>query len=357
MFCRILSAVFTVATVSVSGSLAQNPVSRSPIQELLGQAHAALNDLRYAEAITLTQAVLSMQGLRRSDRIDALQVSAGAYFPDQEASQDREKALQRLRQLIRIAPTVGLAREVSWPGLETLFEEVKKSTFGASPLPRGQYVLTGPDEEAQIEISTSRAAQAFAWLEPDTGADRIILDSASINSRGYLRFRILNNGQPRFRTGTYKLRISVIDNFEPDTMRFSYSANIKAPPIEYVEIPRPLDSTAFLPEVTRPHKVGGIVAGVGVMVGTISASRLLRGHELKTAAANDGRTIALGFVLGLGTAGGVWFLDKGAPIPANVAANRERKDSYARKVADAAAANSELLRTYKAEITLTAEEP
>jgi hypothetical protein len=353
---RVWYAV-AASVVLVAEGQGQNPVTRSPIQELLGQAHAALNDLRYAEAITLTQAVLSMQGLRRSDRIDALQVSAFAYFPDQTNSQTREKAAERLRQMIRIAPTATLAREASWEGLEALLQEVKSVTFGASPVPRGQYVLTGPDEEAQIEISTSRAAQGYAWLEPRSGEGRIVLDSAQINSRGVLRFRVLANGQPRIRSGDYRLLITVIDNFAPDTMRFGYSVTVKAPPIDYVEVPKPLDSTTFLPEVTKPHRVGGIVAGFSVMAATIAAGRVLRDSELKTAAAKDGRTIALGFVLGLGTAGGVWFLDKGAAIPANITANRQARESYARRVADAAAANGELLRTYKAEITLTPEEP
>ena len=329
---------------------------RSPIQDLLGTARTALNDLRYGDAEAITQAVLEIPNLRRSDRIQALHLAAGALFPEQETAQKRDRALERLRQLIRIAPSAALPTEVSWDGLEALFREARLTTFGASASPRDRYVLTGPDDQAEIEIATSRPAQVTMWLEPVSGAPSIALDSISVTSRGTLRFRILAGSQPRLASGAYRLVLRAMDDLQPDTIRFVFPTSIQAPPIQYVDVPPPLDTTSFLPELTRPRRVGGIAGGIALLATTITASRLLRDTELKAAAGVDGRAIGLGIVLGLGAAGGVWALDRGVPIPENIARNQSTRADHAKRVAEAGAANAELLRTYKAEITITLED-
>jgi hypothetical protein len=340
-----------------SVAVAQAPTqTRTQAQEILTQATNAYNDLRYGDAIAIAQVVLNIAGLRRADRIEALQVLAASYYPDRESAQNRDKAIERLRQLVRIAPTTKIRQDLTWGGLDSLLENVRANTFGASVVPRAQYVLTGPDQQAQIDVVTTRAAQVTAWLEPETGSP-IPLDSANVRFSGSLRFRILENGQPRIRSGAYRLVVSVADNFAPDTMRFAFAASIKAPMIDYVPPPAPLDSTKFLPEMTKPHRVQGIAAGIAVMAATIVASRIFRDGELRGSAAGDGRSIGLGIVLGAGTAGGVWFLDRGVPIPENIAANREARETYARKVSEAGSANAELLRSYRAELSLIAEEP
>ena len=325
---------------------------RSPVQDLLASARAALNDLRYAEADSITIAVLRLDQLRRVERIQALQLSAGATFPEQVPAQQRERALASLRQLVRIAPSAILPREVSWTGLEDLYREAKQSTFGASASPRDQNVLTGPDELAEIDVITSRPATVNLRLEPIGRGAVLFLDSARINGRGAMRFKVLKNGQPSIPSGNYNLLISAVDEVAPDTIRLSYETTINAPPIEYLNVSTDLDEKTLLPERTRPRRVGGIVAGVLALASTITVSRVMRDDALKGAVAVDGRAVTLGVVLGLGTAGGVWALDKGAPIPANIQANEKTKADFSRGIADASARNAELLRTYHAEITI-----
>lgn len=327
---------------------------RSPTQDYLGEAQAALNDLRYSDADSIIEIVLNSRGLRRVDRIRALLLSASALYPEQESARKGEQAAERLRQLVRIAPTAAIPREWAWAGLDSLLSESKRVTFGVSAAPRDRYVLTGPDEEAEVEIATSRPTHVTMWLETESGT-RFSLANSDINGREALRFRILESEQPRFRSGRYALVLTAVDNSVPDTIRFSYPTSISADPIEYVTVPTSLDSSAILPERTRPRRVGGIIGGIGVMAATIVASRAMRGSDLRSAAAVDGRAIGLGLVLGLGAAGGVWALDRGVPIPANISANQATREAFAKSVTDARNANAELRRTYKAVISVTPE--
>jgi len=334
-----------------------NPIraqGRSPVQDWLGQAQAAMNDLRYTDADSVAQIVLGLPGIRRVDRVRALLLSASALYPEQESARNGTLASERLRQLVRIAPTAAIPREWVWAGLDSLLAESKRTTFGVSAAPRDRYVLTGPEEEADIEVATSRPTHVTMWLETESGS-RFQLANSDINGRDALRFRILQGEQPRLRSGRYRLVLTAIDNSMPDTIRFSYPTTISADPIEYVAVPTALDRSTMLPERTKPRRVGGIMAGIGIMAATIMASRAMRGGDLRTAAAVDGRTIGLGVVLGLGTAGGVWALDRGVPIPANISANQASREAFAKSVVDARNANAELRRAYKAVITVTPE--
>lgn len=328
---------------------------RSPVQDLLSAARSALNDLRYPEADTITSTVLELAGLKRSERIQALQLSAGALFPEMENAQHSERATAALRQLIRIAPKAGLPREVLWPGLDSLYRQVRQSTFGFSATPRPINALTGPQEQALIEVATNRPAQVQLSLSSLGTERQIFLDSATVSDQSALRFRVLENRQIRIPSGKYHLLVRAIDAVNPDTIVLRFDATVEAPSLEFQEVPAQLDPSAILPEITRPRRTMGIIGGLMVAFGTVAASRLARDDAVKNAAPNDGRAVTLGLVLGIGTGAGVWALDKGAPIRANIAANGEARAAFAREVQDRRAENERRLTTYLATITINPE--
>jgi hypothetical protein len=328
---------------------------RSPVQDLLGLARAAINDLRYEDADSITRAVLALDGLRRSDRIQALQLRAGALFPEQEPAQRRSDAEFVLAALVRIAPSANLPREVVWPGLEALLQEVRSRTFGISALPREHNVLDGPDGAAEITVAASRRAFFRLWLEDSDGGGARLIDSLFTATGGTLRLRVLQQGVPSIPAGRYRLVVTAEDLAGGETMRLSFAAEVDAPALEYVPIPGPLGREAFLPEVTRPKRTLGVVAGVLVLAGTVAGSRVLRETELRNVAGADGRAVMLGIVLGGGAVAGVWLLDKGEPVPANIAANREARAAHEQRVADAHSRNAQLLRSYQAEVTVDPE--
>jgi hypothetical protein len=328
--------------------------ARSPVQDLLANARGALNDLRYADADSISQVVLAYPQLRRIDRIQALQIAAGALYPEQAATQQRDRAVSTLAQLVRIAPAAGLPREVTWVGLDELFREVLRDTFGASATVRERNVITGPSEALEIDVVASRPA-SFYLTAVRQGGRPVLLDSLGGAQRGRLRVLTLTESRARFQTGNYELVVTAIDPVRPDTILIRYDAVVEAPLLDLVSIPDRFDSSLLLPELTRPKRALGIIGGVLVAAGTIIASSVLREAELQEVQKRDGRAVSLAIVLGGVTAGGVWLLDRGAPIPKNVAANRAAREGFNKSVIAAKTINEERIRAYQAQITINPE--
>ena len=346
--CALLTMVALAGAQNVAAQ------ARSPVQDLLGVALVAFNNLKYAEADSIASAALTLTPLRRAERIRALQIRAGALYPEEEGAQKRPEALAVLRELVRIAPRAALPREVTWPGLEVLLLEAKRSTFGISVSPQGQVFITGPDELAGVPVQTSRPAAIYLWLYPPAGS-QVMLDSARSATNSTLRFQVLRNGVPRYPTGDYRLVLVAVDESAPDTMRIELAANINAPPLEFLPVPERLDSGFIRPERTRPKRSAGIMGGIVALAGTIVASRALRDSELRNLAGGDSRAISVGIVLGVGVAGGVWALDKGQPIPENIAANKQTRAEFEKSVSEARSENARRLRSYRAEININPE--
>jgi hypothetical protein len=275
-------------------------------------------------------------------------------FPDEEGPQQRDSALVALQQLVRIAPSAVLPRDVAWPGLESLLREARQMTFGASASPRDRIALTGPDETAEIDVVASRSAAFQLWLQPAGGGPALLLDSAR-TATAKLRLRVLDRGVPKIQSGEYRLGIVAVDESAPDTIRIDFDAVVTAPLLEYLPVPAQLDSGLILPEYTRPKRVAGIVGGVVALVSTIVASRVFRADELSQAVDPDGRAVTVGIVMGIGVGAGVWLLDKGEKIPQNVAANQQTRADFERKVSEMRAENARRLTSYQAEITIDPE--
>jgi hypothetical protein len=329
--------------------------ARSPVGDFLTAARTALNDLRYSDADSIARGVLSLGKIRRTDRIQALQLAAGASFPEQANAQQRDRAMEALRQLVRIAPSSTLPREVSWSGLDALLVEARNSTFGAAASPQERYTLTGPLERAEIGVVSSRPARFSLWLESEMGGTSVLLDSLPTGSQGVLNFRVLADGTPRLTSGAYRLVVRAVDASAPDTISLAYAARIEATTLRYEEVPSGLAPGALLPEMTAPKRKAGLIAGAFALAATVVASRTLRDHDLKGAASADGRAVGLGIALGLGTAGGVYLLARGESLPGNVKANAETRDQFARSVATARSRNADLLQSYRAQITVNPE--
>lgn len=327
---------------------------RSPVQDLLATARLALNDLRFADADSILRGLISYD-LRRVDRIQALQLLAGVRYPEQETAQQRDRAISALRDLVRLAPSASLPREVSWSGLEALLAQVREDTFGASVTVREHYVLTGPEEVAEVEVLATRPATFLLRLTRAIGGEEVFADTLFRAAQSTMRLRALRDGVPRFLSGDYILSVTAYDTASPDSIPLRFSVKAEVPPIEYVPVPAAFDESRLLPEVTRPRRVLGIVGGALLSAGTIAASRVLRDPELKAQGGADGRAMAVGLVLGIGTVGGVWLLDRGEPIPANTAANREARADFERQVREARATNAEILKAYRAQLTLDPE--
>lgn len=325
------------------------------VRDLLAASRSRLNDLQFREADSIAQAVLDYPSLKRADRVQALQLAAGARFPEQPSGQDRAAALGVLRQLVRIAPGTPLPREFAWPGLDSLYLQVKRQVFGAAASPRASTVLTGPDDRGAIPVVASRPA-VFTLGARDANGVYIKLDSIGPVTEGALRFSIIRDMRQLLRSGQVSLFVAAIDPEWNDTIQIRFEGTVDAPPIDLMPRPRDIAATDILPETTRPKRIGGIVGGLFLAAGTIAASQLLREEPFKTGGPpRDARATTLGVTLGLGTAVGVWLLDKGSKIPKNIDANTQTRKAYDDAVAYAKTENERRINNYRGELKLDTE--
>jgi hypothetical protein len=347
---RIMQLVAVMLLVAGNALTAQEA---SPIKDLLATARSRLNDLQYRDAESIIRAVTSYPGLRRADRIQALQLLAAAQYPEHSANQLQDSAVATIRQLIRIAPHASIPRELSWRGLDSLVGDVRYRTFGASATVRQANPLTGPDERVSVEVTASRPAY-FTLSLHGLERDPISLDSIGPVERGSLRFAVLKD-RTVLPAGPGVLVVAAIDPSGEDTAFVRFDANLTAPTLEFLPIPISIDTTKLLPEMTKPRKPAGIVGGALFAASTIIAAQVLRESAFKDAIPRDGRAARIGVALGIGIGAGVWFLDKGAPIKKNVEANRELRRAFSEQVVNNQAENDRRIASYKADVRINPE--
>jgi hypothetical protein len=126
---RIIRFAFASAlALSAPLSAQTQQSSGSPVTDMMIRGRNALNDLRYHEADSLARRVLSLGTLlSRQQQVDALQLIAAASYPDEAAEQHTDSAIAVIRQLVALGATQGIPREMSHPGLDSLFSFVARA--------------------------------------------------------------------------------------------------------------------------------------------------------------------------------------------------------------------------------------
>jgi hypothetical protein len=115
----VLSALSSVSAQSQQGS---------PVTDMMIRGRNALNDLRYREADSLARRVLALGTLlSRQQQVDALQLVAAASYPDEATEQKTDSAIAVIRVLVGLGATQGIPREMSHPGLDSLFSFVARA--------------------------------------------------------------------------------------------------------------------------------------------------------------------------------------------------------------------------------------
>jgi hypothetical protein len=302
----------------------------SPIVDLLRLSRTKMSDLQYAEADSIARLVLEQPSLRRTYRVQALQVLAAANFPEEEGQQRRDSAVAALQRLVRIAPESRLPRQISWPGLDSLALTVSRLTFGASTAVAEEQVLTGLNERANVDVMATRPADWVLSARPAAGGGAIPLDSASATTRATLHLRLFHGDKPLLPTGEYELIVAARDRETFDSLRIRHRMSVTVLPPDLVPVRESLDPAQLKPERTKPSRVKAIVAGVLTTTATIMAASLFRDEDISQTVSSDGRAVGIGIVLGAGVATGGWLLDAGVPIPANREANLKARAEFDR---------------------------
>lgn len=348
-------AATTLWVLPLALSLAAAPLGAqarqqaSPIDDLLKRAMDAYNDLQYSRADSLARQVLAVGSrITQDQRTRALMVVAAAAYPDDPSSQRRAVALTTLKQLVRTNLGLKLPQEITWPGLDSLVAEARRTTFGVEVTADTAQEVVGPQGVARLRVRSSRPGMFNVTIMPPDGGSAAVVDSLAVTSEGEFRFATMRNERPVFSTGAYSVIVTGVDAASHDTVTVRYEARVVAPPMEFVTTATKVDSSKFLPERTRRFGYKSIFPALLVGGGAYALSAVVRGegNNIRKDVAADSKGMAVAGALAVSTlvAG---FMDRGRAIPANIAANRAYGTAVQKSIADAQAENRRRVAEYK----------
>jgi len=341
---RILVAIAAALCLAPGVARAQG----GPIDDLIKKAMDAFNDLQYAKADSIARSVLSIPSITQSHRTRAQMVIAASAYPEEASAQRRPVALATLKQLVRSDYGLKLPQELTWAGLDSLFEEAKRSTFVMQVTADSQQTVVGLEGLAKVHFKSNKTGLFRLIIAPKTGSGVAVVDSLTA-AEGDISFRTMRDERPIFTTGDYRVTIT---GFEPggrgDTVTVQYSVRVDAPALTFLTAPAKMDSSKLLKE--RSSKVGAKAIFPALLVGgaAFALSSVLRGEgNIATQGpAADSKGVAVGGGLALFTiiAG---FIDHGRFIPANIAANKAAGVAYEKSIVDTQAENRRRIVEYK----------
>ncbi|HWA57955.1 MAG TPA: hypothetical protein VG692_11920 [Gemmatimonadales bacterium] len=350
-----LRRLVVIALLLVSARLeAQEAVA----SQLIERAKAAYNALNHPLADSLTRSILAMPELSTRQRVLALQIRAAALYPDPQdgAVRDRAGAVQALQEFVKLTFDQRIAREFTWPGLDTLLTQARAATFAARAFPDREYVLEGADGSAKIVVrSTRKALFRLAYLSP--AGETIALDSIGPDTAGSLTIHALADTAPLLPAGPGEMQVTATDVLSEESVMQRFPVRVKSPSMGLVSEPPALSAASFKPERKKPSRVKGIVFGILVGGATIALSTAARGPEgLKDAFDPDSRATAVGIGLAVGVIA-AGFLDPGQRIPENIKANEEIRARWSLDVQAVRMQNERLRASYRQTITFESEAP
>lgn len=331
--------------------------SGSPIDDLLKRAQDAFNDLNYARADSLARQVLQIGTvISGSQRTGALMVIAAAAFPEEATAQRRAVALSTLRQLVRTNMNLQMPQELTWPGLDSLVAEARRTTFAMDVSADSAQSSVGPQGTLSISVRGSRPARYFLTIMPASGGTgAVVVDSTPNVMLGEFRFAAMRAERPIFTTGEYAVVITGVDSAGSDSITARYTANVTAPALEFLTLPTRMDSSKLLPERTKKFGAKAILPAVLVGGAAFALSSVLRAEGgIQEEVAADSKGIAVGGGLALTTIL-VGFADRGRPIPANIAANKAYGEAFEKAIVDGQAENRRRIATHTTTVRLDLE--
>lgn len=344
-----------VALLTIS-SLAHAQEERSGPDVLLERARAALNDLKYARADSMAREVLATgPRLRRTPRIQALQVVAAANFPESETERRVAPARSALSELIKLDLGATIPRELSWPGLDSLYADVLKSTFAVSVSVRRENPIVGIEGFSLLRVRTNRPAGFSLQARSRDGIEAITLDTVGMAMDTTLKLRVSRNGRPFLRGGEYDFIVQATDPQTRETITRRFEGIAIVPTIEFVPTPPAMDSSEYLPIRATPQRVGGIVGGAVLGVATFVLGTALRASDpIKGGGEVDTRYRQVGIGIALGTGAAAWF-DRGRLLDKNAKVNQKRERDFATRMRLARTENEKRGADYRANVALDTE--
>jgi hypothetical protein len=319
----------------------------SAINDLLARASVALNDLRYRDALTIGREVLALGArVNRDEERQALRIIAAAQFPEEREARDAAGARQTLAQLIRHDPSARVPREISWRGLDSLADVVRRSTFGARAVLPKELALTGSDTAMlAISLRANRPAIAELRLAPLAGgAAPIEWSQATPTLDDEVQLRI----PPEWvTTGAHEFRV-LWRSTDGDTTSSRFLVHLEGSNLALEPMPEPPPANAQRAEREPPRRRVALAAAATAAGLTLLGAQRTQGDAPIDGVAGGRRaatTVAVGLLLAGATAA---VLDKGHALEANIVYNRELSVRFERERSRVAASNADRRRTWTA---------
>jgi hypothetical protein len=350
---RVLGAVGLLVSSVAS---AQDGGDRSPVRDVIDRARAAMNDLQFARADSLAREVLAMgTRLRRTDRLEALQIVAGANYPEAMGERREAAARSAIAEMLRIDMSSTLARELSWAGLDSVYTDVARTTFAVSVTARRDNPIVGLEGNASIRVRSSRPARWTLVARSRDGIESILMDTVSRARDTTLKLLVARGRRPLIRGSDYEFIVTATDPETQESIVRRYDGIAIVPPIEFVTVPATIDSSRLLPERSKPQRVPVVIAGVVMGAATVALGKQLRADDpIKSAGGMDKRFTTIGIAILGGSAAAAWF-DRGRVLDRNVASNIRARKEFERSRRAAVAENERRAADYRASITLNPE--
>lgn len=341
-------------TIAIAWAATGSAQQRSPADDLAASARNALNDLEYQRADSIARSLLALgERLNDEDRIQAYQLLAAASYPEEQAAQHLESAVQHLTQLLRLDPAAAMSRTITWPGLDSLLENTRRSTFAVRVVPVVDTVRAGQGATDLFQIRATRPARFTLAADDERGAV-VELDRRGPVDQAVLAITALDGDEPILPSGNYTFSITAQDPILQEQVEFAFDVRVDAENLDLMRVPVALDSSSFRPEETVPHRGRNALIGVALGATTALAATTFARSDQLGGVSSSGRAYAAAGVMTLGALVGA-FLEKPKPIPENIAYNAQVRADFAQSVQSATTTNRARRREYRVTITIVGE--
>ena len=171
--------------LSLFAPIASVRAQESLITNLLTRAKTALNDLKYTQADSLARLVIGLGDLvPRDQRVTALQIAAGARYPEEAQFQKPDSAMSALRAVVALGHNAPIPFDISWPGLDSMYVRAG-GALTASAVPAGSpgagSASGGPTLEETAQWLNERLPQFTGLTWKDSGEVAVSTASESID--------------------------------------------------------------------------------------------------------------------------------------------------------------------------------
>jgi hypothetical protein len=328
----------------------------SPLDDLIARVRADVNDLKYPEAIARGREVFAFARTARPAQLIALrQAMAAAFYPEEREAQQPDSALAHLRAAVRLQPDVQLAAELKWPGLDSLLEVARRTTFAVQLRPNAADTIVGPDGRAHVSFIASRPARYKLRVRALPNGASVAMDSVMTPSAsGRLAIRAHDGRAALIGAGQYELLVTAYDSASSDSIVIRHDAEATATAL--TTVPRPmLDTTKLQNEFAKPKRTQLVVSSILYSTATFMIASSARAEEpILSGFGTDGRATFVGLsILGAGV-GGFW-LDKGSVNAEALRANLDLRVAHRTAVQAAEAENRRRIAEYRVTLRVRPE--